>query len=219
MKIIVLTDIHGRKIDCNALISDLKQADLILIAGDITHFGKGKDVISALDELRQHSSRILAIHGNCDYPDVLNELQKQKISLHGTIITENGIQFLGLGGSLPCPGRTPSEYSEAQFSKNLTESAIGLADDSDFVFVCHQPPYNTLNDKIANGSHVGSTSVRSFIEKYQPVVCITGHIHEGVGIDQIGRTRIVNPGTFNSGNYLYLELQEDNLQIDIRKCF
>lgn len=219
MKIIALTDIHSRKIDCNALIIDLKQADLILIAGDITHFGKGVDVISALDELRQHNSRILAIHGNCDYPDVLTELQKQKLSLHGTIVNENGIQFLGLGGSLPCPGRTPSEYSEAQFSKILTESAIRLDNDSDFIFVSHQPPYNTLNDKIANGSHVGSRSVRSFIEKYQPVACITGHIHEGVGIDQIGRTRIVNPGTFNSGNYLYLELKEDDLQIDIRKCF
>jgi Icc-related predicted phosphoesterase len=200
MKIIALTDIHSRKIDCNALVMDLKQADLILIAGDITHFGKGEDVISALDDIRQHNSRILAVHGNCDYPDVLTEFQKQKLSLHGTIMTENGIQFLGLGGSLPCPGCTPSEYS-------------------DFIFVSHQPPYNTLNDKIANGSHVGSRSVRSFIEKYQPVACITGHIHEGIGIDQIGRTKIVNPGPFNSGNYLYLELKERDLHIDIRKCF
>jgi hypothetical protein len=31
-------------------------------------------------------------------------------------------------------------------------------------------------------------------EKYQPDLCRAGHIHEGKGVNTIGRTTIINPG-------------------------
>ena len=39
MRIIGITDIHERTGYFNEISSDLKRADLVLIAGDITHFG------------------------------------------------------------------------------------------------------------------------------------------------------------------------------------
>ncbi len=42
---------------------------------------------------------------------------------------------------------------------------------------------------------VGSTSVRKVIEKYQPLVGLFGHIHEGKGTYKMNRTLCVNPGS------------------------
>jgi Icc-related predicted phosphoesterase len=41
----------------------------------------------------------------------------------------------------------------------------------------------------------GSTAVRRFIEKYQPLLGLHGHIHEGIGANYIGRTLCINPGS------------------------
>ncbi len=65
--------------------------------------------------------------------------------------------------------------------------------------VSHQPPYDTINDQVSPGVHVGSNSIRKFIEEHQPLVCFSGHIHEGTGIDHIGNTAIVNPGSGRQG--------------------
>jgi len=42
---------------------------------------------------------------------------------------------------------------------------------------------------------VGSTAVRTFVEKHQPLLGLHGHIHECKGVDRIGRTLIINPGS------------------------
>jgi hypothetical protein len=42
---------------------------------------------------------------------------------------------------------------------------------------------------------VRRTSVRKMMEKYQPLLGLHGHIHEGKGIDNIGRTRIISSGS------------------------
>ena len=42
---------------------------------------------------------------------------------------------------------------------------------------------------------VGSTAVRSAIEKFQPLLGLHGHIHESKGSIKIGRTLCVNPGS------------------------
>ena len=218
MKIIALTDIHAHNIYCEPLVDDISQADLVILAGDITHFGKIAHLQIVLNKIRSINAKILAIHGNCDFPEVLEELQNENLSLHGEVKSVNGIQLLGIGGSLPCPGITPSEYSEQEIKEILDDSAGRLEQESNFIFISHQPPHNTFNDMLTSGAHVGSKSIRSFIKKHQPLACITGHIHEGAGIDQIGRTKIVNPGPFRVGNYLSLEVDKDQLKINLRKC-
>ena len=40
------------------------------------------------------------------------------------------------------------------------------------------------------------------ISEYQPLLVLCGHIHEGCGIDKIGETVIVNPGSLGEkGSY------------------
>ncbi|QGA68298.1 metallophosphoesterase family protein [Sulfolobus sp. E11-6] len=42
---------------------------------------------------------------------------------------------------------------------------------------------------------MGSRSVRELEEKFQPLLGLHGHIHESQGIDKIGKTVIINPGS------------------------
>ena len=64
-----------------------------------------------------------------------------------------------------------------------------------------------LNDDLASkGMHVGSGSVRSLVEEFQPLFCLCGHIHEGRGLDSIGDTQIINPGPFKEGWYAVIDI-------------
>ncbi|RKX77183.1 MAG: metallophosphoesterase, partial [Spirochaetes bacterium] len=45
--------------------------------------------------------------------------------------------------------------------------------------------------------------------------CISGHIHESVGIDRLEDTLLVNPGAFKSGRYALIELEEDVPKVEL----
>lgn len=47
---------------------------------------------------------------------------------------------------------------------------------------------------------VGSTAVRTAIERVQPVLSLHGHIHESKAAGKLGRTVLLNPGsTYGEG--------------------
>jgi Icc-related predicted phosphoesterase len=75
--------------------------------------------------------------------------------------------------------------------------------DRPFLFVSHSPPYQTPLDIIHNGCHVGSISIKRFIEKWSTqgllIASFHGHIHEsplrsGAIGTRIGNALCVNPG-------------------------
>ena len=77
------------------------------------------------------------------------------------------------------------------------------------VLVTHQPAWGTDVDLQASTRHVGSRSVRLFIEDYQPILAVSGHIHEAYGTDLIGSTLLVNPGPFRNGRYATIDIDGD----------
>jgi Icc-related predicted phosphoesterase len=52
----------------------------------------------------------------------------------------------------------------------------------------------------------GATVVRRIVEREQPDLVLCGHLHESRGLDEIGRTRIVNPGPTSSGHYAAVDV-------------
>jgi Icc-related predicted phosphoesterase len=138
------------------------------------------------------------------------------MNLHGKTVDIDGILFTGAGGSLPCPSPTPNVYTEEEYGE-IFEGVKAGANGGPVILVSHQPPFDTLNDKISNGAHVGSKTVREFIERYHPLVCFTGHIHEAPGIDTIGGTKIVNPGPLGTRSYAYLDVTDGINELEIRK--
>jgi uncharacterized protein len=207
--ILHLTDIHGTYHLINEIRKIISEADLVVISGDITHFGGEKQARKIIDKIRHINQNIFAVSGNCDYPEVEEFLQAEGISLHRKFVKYSGFIMTGLSGSLPCPGSTPFEFSENEFSEWLEKMSLNNDPETLLLFISHQPPYNTVNDDLGNGVHVGSRSVRKFIEDIHPVICLTGHIHEGIGISSIHNCKIVNPGPFRNGNYAQISISDN----------
>jgi len=207
MRILTIGDIHmqtGRLRD----IADLSGADLVLIAGDLTHFGGAAEADRVLVAISAHNPTILGVHGNLDRPEVGSLLEQRGLSLHGTARVVDGLGFVGLGGSNLTPFNTPCEYGEKQIEYLLEEGLAALDGHRPFVLLSHPPPAGTTADRLSFGQHVGSAAVRTFIERHQPAYCICGHIHEARGTDLLGSTIIINPGTLQDGGWLEMTYTE-----------
>ena len=80
---------------------------------------------------------------------------------------------------------------------------VALTPAADTIFVFHSPPRDTACDVIRSQTHVGSRASRAFIERHQPPLVLSGHIHESPRVssayrDRIGRSVVVNPGQFGT---------------------
>ncbi|CAB50566.1 metallophosphoesterase [Pyrococcus abyssi] len=211
MKIVAVTDIHGNKGSVVALakvIEDLRP-ELILIAGDITHFGDGKVAEQILEPLLRLNIRVLAIMGNCDGRDVPRILERLGINVHNKRVKVKETGVVGLGGSNVTPFSTIWEFSDdeiySSLKKNYKQGDIVLT---------HSPPYNTKLDRTFSGVHAGSKGLRMFLEEEQPPICICGHIHEARGIDEIGDTVIVNPGPLSRGYYAIVDTKTWSVELE-----
>jgi Icc-related predicted phosphoesterase len=206
MKIVAIADIHGRLGQLKVAADDLADADLVVLTGDITNFGGRAQAEDMVERIERHNPHILAVAGNCDYPEAEAYLAERGFNLHASHRSIGGLVFVGLGGSLPAPVPTPNVYDEAQLAAFL-ESAMEDVDPSlPLILISHQPPKDTELDRIANGDHVGSTRVRQFIEEHEPLLCLSGHIHEAAAIDRLGSTTLINPGPLHTGRYAAIEI-------------
>jgi Icc-related predicted phosphoesterase len=195
VKIIAVTDIHGRSGPGKNIEQAIASADILVCAGDITNFGGAGDAARIIKELQGLNRHLFMVHGNCDRPDVNLFLEKSGISLHGKIKQQDTVAFYGTGGSIRTPSGTPQESPEEDFETVLSRFEKDPACRF-HVFVSHQPPLNTVIDRTMMGMHVGSKAIRFFIERFQPDIAVCGHIHEARGSDRIGKTIIINPGPF-----------------------
>ncbi len=216
MIILGLSDLHGKIDAIEKLQKQLKRADVVCLSGDITNFGGRTEVEKIMDLIGRHAACTLAVSGNCDFPEVDAWLDEKDINLHAGVKSIDGIDFLGLGGSLTTPFNTPNEYNDSDFQSFLEQAKAGLQQDRPMVMVSHQPPVNTVCDRLSDGHHVGSPAIYQFIEQYQPMVCFTGHIHEAVGTDRIGKTHIINPGLLEKGHYAFAEIDKDRVIVEVR---
>ena len=86
------------------------------------------------------------------------------------------------------------------------------------IFMPHNVPFKTRLDMITNkdspkyGYHYGSVIAREIVEKYQPLLCIGGHMHEHFGRQNIGKTVCINAGFGSKVNTL-IDLDEDKGKI------
>ncbi len=190
-------------------------ADLVLLAGDITTFGNDRDAQKIIDAVRNYNQNILAVPGNCDPPSVDLYLKKLGVNLDNELREIDGYFFWGLGGALPAPGKTPNELSEQQFELILNKFQTQISNPQKLILLVHQPPYGTVADRLSRDEHVGSRALRQFVEDVQPLAYFTGHIHEGRGVDYIGRTAIVNPGPLRSGGFARARIVEGKMKLEI----
>ena len=215
MKFLVLSDMHGGYRNLDRLDNEFSESDAVLFAGDFARFQHPETGEPALDALCKKHDLIYSVIGNCDEPSFLEEIEKKDISIEGCIVYHDGLAFSGSGGGSKFTGTTPNERTDEELAGDLdiiNGSASGGADASghwnNLILIIHNPPKDTKCDQVAPGVHVGSPLLRKFIEEKQPLAVITGHIHEGISIDTIGPSVIINPGPFADGYYAVLEVEK-----------
>jgi len=212
LKILGLTDLHtSGKIpleDLQKIIND-EGIDLVILAGDLTTYGSSELVKEALVEFNRIEKPVYYIPGNMDAENSGDHEFSNIHPLHIRVINYSGYNFIGLGGSNPTPFRTPFTIQEEQIATLLQQLKSKIKTKDPIILVCHTPPFESEADKIHSGKHVGSSSVKEFIEKENPVVILCGHIHESKSISTINQTLCINPGAARHRNGAVINLRKD----------
>ncbi len=216
MRIIQISDLHGNDGLIEQIAGEISSTDLVILSGDITNFGGKRKAAAIVEAVTRLNPNLLAVPGNCDRSGVAEYLDEAGVSVDGVVHTVNSYTVCGMGGSLPAPGKTPTEFTEEEYADRFKK--LASAYDSVDIAVIHQPPADSKLDRISSGGHVGSKAVRDFLEASEAFLCLTGHIHESIGTDTIGNAKAVNPGAARNGHYAVIEVEERTVTIDLKRA-
>lgn len=225
MKFLVLSDIHGNLENIDKLDAEFKNADAVLFGGDFAKFGSPETGKPVLEKLLSKHDTIFSVIGNCDNAEFLDAIDDADVSVEKNLTFLDGLAFAGAGGGTKFSGDTPFERDEDEILSDFAlvdASAENCADENgkwnNLILIMHNPPKDTECDKIPNGVHVGSQKLREYIEKYEPLLVVTGHIHESIGVCNVGNTTVVNPGALMEGKYAVVEAVKDGEAWKIKSC-
>ncbi len=180
-----------------------------------------RDWLQLADErLHRTGIRALVMPGNDDgwyVDDVLTE-SAEVINSDGRIVDLGDYQVLGFGPSNRTPWNTHREMDESDIAARLEALLPQVDPAKPMILATHVPPHGVgldvapklredLSVVIQGGEPVmvpvGSTAVRDFINKVQPMLALHGHIHESRGVAKMGQTIAINPGSAYSTGALY----------------
>lgn len=189
MRLLIFSDIHSNHHALERLIAT--EADYYFAAGDLVNWSRGLDQCGEI--MKKRAAQVYVLPGNHESAGQITTFCKRFgfHDFHGESIEIGSHYVAGLGCSSPTPFNTPGEYSEAELAERLSrfEKLTPL------VLICHAPPYGTALDRVREGLHGGSKSVREFVDRAQPEYLFCGHIHEAEGASiEIGKTKAVNVG-------------------------
>lgn len=151
--------------------------------------------------------------GNDDIYDIDEIIHSSNfvINPEGKVVRLNeNHEMISMGKANITPWNCPRDVTEEELAKTIDTMMSKLDDPRLSVFNFHAPPFNTCLDvapeldkdlrpvlKLGQPSMInaGSTSIRKAIEEYQPVLGLHGHIHESKGVERIGKSLCINPGS------------------------
>jgi Icc-related predicted phosphoesterase len=172
-----------------------------------------REWIALIEEKVPSHIMIIMSPGNDDSLDIDNLIEASDritFPLQKAVEIDDKHQLITCEWVNSTPWGTPRECPEDELLEKLQEEFARVESYDRLVCNFHAPPYGTRIDlapkldekaqvKIRYGSPemvpVGSKSVRKVIEDFQPLLGLHGHIHESAGIEHIGRTLCVNPGS------------------------
>lgn len=190
MNILAFSDFHESKAALKKVKERLKDADIMVCHGDLTNWGRNLDKIVA--EICSWGKTVLFLHGNHENEKTMRTVvskYKNAKFLHMASYRLGKYLIFGYGGG-------GFATKEEDFEKISEKFASEIKKDDIVIMVSHGPPYGNKTDFLGEDlGHRGCKSYTKFIDKYQPMLWICGHLHETFGkIDVKGKTVIVNPG-------------------------
>lgn len=158
--------------------------------------------------------------------DVVKQAKRVTLAEGITVELGDGFQMISTGWSNVTPWKTHREASEEDLTQKIQAMLPANANMQRMVFNFHCPPYGSNLDEAAMLDAdlnvldagralvpVGSKAVRDAILKYQPVLSLHGHIHEGKGTARLGKTLAINAGSL----YEQGVLQGAIVELDVKK--
>jgi len=187
MKILASADVHGKRPIYDWLLTAVREQHVqaLVLAGDLLGCPDGfatpeeaqRDEAGLLTGLLATAGvPVLYIMGNDDLVELESSTEAVQ-SLHGRRVFCGKFAFVGYRYSLPFMGG-PYEKPEAEIESDLTQLTRLL--DAETVFVSHCPAFGELDPGFGD-THIGSRSLRRFLEANRFRAHIHGHSHAGFG--------------------------------------
>ncbi len=208
MLILAIADIHGRAERLAALEPLASEADLILIAGDLTDFGGAAEATRVISALGEAVSKTLIVPGNWDKKGARQLIEAEGLSVDGRLVERAGAWVAGSGGSPLRTGLMPYERKDADIAESLRSCLEGWSGDGGrpLIALTHVPPKDSGAD-LRRSSHVGSSALKDLSGSIDPALWVCGHIHESACARESGSCLVVNPGSLHDGRYALVRLE------------
>lgn len=187
MLIFAAADLHGRPERVAAVETHVAahRPNLLILAGDLSRRMRPDKVAGPLSRLPVPT---FFIRGNSDSRRLEASFARTSRlqNLHATRKIFNDVGFVGVGGTIPLPFHSRLGLAESVLMDRLSD----LLKPGD-VLVVHPPPYG-VRDRVLGRFHAGSRAVKRLVERRAPALVVCGHIHEQAGIENLGKTVVVN---------------------------
>lgn len=187
-----------------------------------------------IDRVDTKKTRVIVMPGNdddyCIDPAICSYADKGIEWCLDKIVNFEGIEMISLAHVNPTPWNTPREVTEKEINQMIENLMGKLKIPQKSIFNFHAPPHGTRIDlapelnkdkkPVVKGGqlnfiHAGSKSIAEAIKRYQPMLGIHGHIHEAAGVEKIGNTICINPGSEYGEGILHgyiIEISTDKVE-------
>ncbi|HLJ27261.1 MAG TPA: metallophosphoesterase [Candidatus Angelobacter sp.] len=173
------------------------EADVLVIAGDLTNYGKPEEMHSLLNALVRLRVPIVAVLGNHDYESGQEqELMKMMTTegikvLDGSSYERDGVGFAGAKGFIGGFGRGVltafgekeiKAFVQASIDETMKlERALSMLRTDKIVIVTHYSPVvETVRGEAPEiWPYMGSSRLAEVIDRHGAVLAIHGHAHHG----------------------------------------
>lgn len=193
MLILALSDIHANW--RSYPVDDFPDADLVVIAGDLTEHGVAvpreiADAQNWLEELAERYPKVLWIPGNHDRGIADDgRITSGTNILNKTIhIPEGTGSPLAIHGICLCPAYDlPSLVNKFVYTTiDCNEERLAYTFESVDCVLSHCPPYGILDmwTSVPPGEsprHIGARALTDYVRQHAPKLVICGHVHDNPG--------------------------------------
>jgi Icc-related predicted phosphoesterase len=187
MKIMFLSDTHGRHREITELYGELPYVDIMIHSGDCTRYGEFEETDLFLYwYTQQNAKHKVLIAGNHDFVFRNKQRTKQLLELNPSVTyledTYINIDGIGIYGSPWSPvfgmwafmKHRNTELDEV-WQKVPTDGSVDL-------LVTHTPRYGRFDISVRGNYNVGCEMLANRINDINPKVHVFGHIHECGGM-------------------------------------
>jgi Icc-related predicted phosphoesterase len=217
------------------------QADIVLLAGDLTTHGHPDEARVLADVCRELPVPVYAVLGNHDHNEGRGDEVAEVLRDAGAIvlerdwaILEHGEVEIGIvgtkgfvggfpGSSLPDFGEPLLRQVYAETSAEVAAIESGLQEvshcDLRVVLLHYAPVADTLEgEPLGIQTFLGSARLATPIAEYQPDLVLHGHAHAGSFEGKVGETPVYNVAVHVTGRDFYvfdLEVSRRHAEIEV----